>query len=806
MTDFRYALRTLKRQPLFTLMAVLTLALGIGANTAIFSLVYHVLLRRSAFPDAGRLVFVWNSYPKGGGEPSNVSIPDYLDRRSEAPAIEDATLFTPRAVTLTEGAQPEQVVALAVTPSFFTTLRRYPALGRAFREDDARTGADRFVILTDGLWTSHFAADPGVVGRGLRINGETYVVTGVLPRDFELPARHVSLLVPFSFTGAQKSDQERGNEFSEMIARLRPGTTVGQLNQQMRTIVDRLMVSVPDRAQFMRNSGFTGIAIGMRDQEAGDATTWLYLLQAGVVVLLLISCANVANLLLMRASGRQHELAIRAALGAGGGRITRQLLAEGAALSLWGAAGGVVVAAVGVRGLFAMLADQLPETAPAVIHPAVLAFTAAVAALSATVFGLAPALAVARANLADALKQDGARGSAGRRTGTLRRLLVVAETALAVILLVAAGLLAKGFRQLMRVDPGFAASRVLTAQISLPAARYGTAASRREFWRRLVEGTRRIPGVSAAGWTSSVPFSGRTSASSFTVTGRPLGPGEKPPHARLDLVGGDYFHAMGIPLLQGQLFDAGVTADSPRVAIVDQFLAKRQFPDGEAVGRQLNFGSPRNYTIVGIVGTIHDSDLAKPVPEGHIYLSAEQVPAAGAGLVVKSAIGPESLAGAVRSAVQAIDRDQAIANVRTMDQWIEQTLSGRRTPMALLVLFGAVALVLSAVGIYGVLSFGVAQRARELAIRQALGAERRTILALVLRQGLCTAGAGIAVGTVLASLLTRYLKSLLFAVQPLDAAVFAAVGGLLLAVAGLACYGPARRATRVDPAMILREM
>lgn len=806
MTDFSYALRILKRQPVFTLTAVLTLTLGIGANTAIFSLVYHVLLRPSAFPEAGRLVYVWNSYPKGGGEPSDVSIPDYLDRRSEAPAIEDATLFTPRAMTLTDGAQPEQLVGLAVTPSFFTTLGRGPALGRAFRDDDAHTGADRFVILTYGLWTSHFAADPGVVGRSLRINGETYLVTGVLPRDFELPARHVSLLTPFSFTGAQRSNEERGNEFSEMIARLRPGATIGQLDAQMRTIVQRLMTRVPERAEYMRNSGFTGIATGMREQETGDAKTWLYLLQAGVVVLLLISCANVANLLLMRASGRQHELAVRAALGAGGGRITRQLLAEGAALSLLGAAGGVAVAAAGVRGLFAMMAEQLPETAPAVIHPAVLAFTAAVAALSAAVFGMAPALAMARGNLAEALKREGGRGSAGRRTGAFRRLLVVAETALAVVLLVAAGLLVKGFTRLMRVDPGFSASRVLTAQIALPQSRYGTPALRREFWRRLMEGTRQIHGVTAAGLTSAVPFGGRPGSGSFTVTGRPLGPGEKPPHARQDVVAGDYFRAMGIPLLAGQWFDASVTAESPRVAIVDQFLATRQFPDGRAVGRQLNFGSPRNYTIVGVVGTIHDSDLSKPVPEGHIYLSAEQIPSDSMAVTVKSAVMPEGLTGAVRSVVRTIDPGQAMADVRTMDEWMGQTLNGRRTPMTLLAWFGAVALLLSAIGIYGVLSVGVAERARELAIRQALGAGRSTILALVLGQGLRTAGVGIAVGAVLASLLTRYLTSLLFGVEPLDAGVFAAVVALLLAVSAAACYAPARRAMRVDPAMVLREM
>jgi predicted permease len=460
-----------------------------------------------------------------------------------------------------------------------------------------------------------------------------------------------------------------------------------------------------------------------------------------------------------------------------------------------GAAAGVIVAAIGVRGLLAMVTEQLPEVSIAVIHPAVLAFTVVVAVLTAAVFGMVPAVPMIRGNIAPALKQDGTRGSSGKRTGAIRAFLVIAETALAVVLLVAAGLLVKGFARLVRVDPGFAADHVLTAQIVLPRTRYGDSVSQRAFWGRLLEKTRQMPAVTAAGLISSVPFNGNLSSGTYYIAGRPIGPADKPPHARQDMVSGDYFRAMGIPLLDGQLFDGAVSPQSPRVVVVDQFLAQRQFPNASAVGQQLNFGDARNYTIIGVVGTINDSDLAKPVPEERIYYSAEQEPLSRMGLVVKTAMEPAS-----------IDPEQAISEVRTMNQWIALTLSDRRTPMTLLTLFGAVALILAAIGIYGVLSFGVAQRVRELAIRQALGADRGTILSLVLGQGLWTAATGIVVGLLVAGIATQYMKSLLFAVQPFDAGVFAAVSLLLLSVAAAACYVPARRATRVDPVVALREI
>jgi predicted permease len=806
MQDLRYALRTLRRQPTVTLIAVLTLALGIGANTAIFSLLYQILLRPLPYPAADRLVFIWNSYPKGGSEPSDVSIPDYLDRRAGASAIEDAALFRLRDMTLMAGEQPEQFRALAVTPSFFSTLGRGPFLGRAFTAGDATVNADRFIILTHALWTSRFGADPSLVGRDVRLSGEPYTVVGVLPADFELPWRHVALLVPFSFTAAQMSDRERGNEFSFMIARLRPGASIEELNGQMHAIVTRLIDRLPARAAFMRNSGFTGIAIRLRDQLVGDVRTWLYLLQAGVIVLLLIAWANVANLLLVRATGRHREFAIRAALGAGGWRLTRQLLTEGAVLSVCGAGAALVVAAVGVRGLVALAAEQLPETASTSLHPAVLSFALATAVGTTIVFGLVPAISVFRRDSVSALKDDATRASAGTRTGVMRVALVVAETALAVVLLVCAGLLLKSFTRLVRVDPGFSPDHVLTAKVSLSPTRYRGADAQRTFWRRWLENARQVPGITAVGMVSSVPFNGSVSSGTYQVTGHPYGPAEKLPHARQDMVDGDYFRALQIPLLEGRLFNGSDTAESPRVLVVDQFLARRQFPNETAIGKQLNFGDATNYTIVGVVRTINDSDLSQPVPEERIYYDAIQFPLSRMWLVIRTAIDPANVVAQTRAAVQSIDPEQAIADVRTMDQWMAQSLSGRRTPMLLLTLFGIVALVLAALGIYGVVAFSVAQRVREFGIRQALGADRRSILSLVLVHGLRTAAAGVLVGLAASTALTRYLQSMLFGIEAYDAVVFGAATGLLLGVAALACYVPAARATRTDPIVALRDI
>ncbi len=710
-----------------------------------------------------------------------------------------------RPLNLASGGTPEQLRGLAVTPSFFTTLQRQPFLGRGFTEEEAQPQADRFAILTFALWKSRFGSDASIVGQDIRLNGEAYRVVGVLPADFDLPSRDISLLVPFAFTPQQMSDQGRGNEFSSMIARLKPGATVDLVNAQMKTIVDRNLDRLPQFQSFARTSGFGGYANPIRDELVGDVRTPLYVLQVGVLVVLLIACANVANLLLMRATGRYRELAIRTTLGAGRGRLIRQMLTEGVVLSLLGAIGGLALGMAGVRALIALSSRQIPGMADASLHPAVLVFTLALAVATGLVFGVVPAISVVRGNTATILKDDATRGSAGRGTGLMRSTLVILEIALALMLLVGAGLLIKSFARITSVDPGFSTENVLTTQLSLPATRYADAAARRTFWQRLVEKASAMPGVTSVGLTSNVPFNGNVGSGSYSIVGYTPGAGEAAPHGRQEIVGADYFKAMQIPLIEGRLFTDGDTADSQPVVVVDKYLADKYFAKKSAIGQQIRRGGPQAFTIVGVVGTINSIDLGMPVTKERIYYPVAQQPRPSMALTLKTGLDPQTLVPQVRQAVQSLDPEQPLADVRTMDQWVLRSLENRRTPMMLLALFGAVALILSAIGIYGVLAFGVAQRVREFGIRQALGADQKSILRLVLRQGMITTGIGLGVGLVGAFLLTSLLKSMLFGVGTRDVPVFAGVTLLLLAVAIAACYVPAKRATEVDPMIALRD-
>ncbi|MDA1093846.1 MAG: ABC transporter permease [Acidobacteria bacterium] len=684
-----------------------------------------------------------------------------------------------------------------VTPSFFSTLGRQPALGRGFAETDAAKGADRVAVLTHALWTTRFGADGGLVGRSIQLDGEAHDVVGVLPADFELPSQDIALLLLFAFTPEQMSDGERGSEFSSMIARLAPGATVAALDAQLATIADRVLDRLPARRAFAERSGFSGYAVPIREQLVGDTRTSLLVLQGSVILVLLIACANVANLLLMRATGRGPELAIRATLGAGQWRLVRQMLTEGMVLALLGGAAGVAVGLFGIRAL----AVTTPGIAAPTLNLAVLGFTLGVTVTTGLVFGLVPALAVVGRAADSQLKEDSARSTAVRTTGRIRRLLVVTETALALMLLVAAGLLLKSLTRLQDVDPGFSTESVLTASIDLPATQYPDATARAGFWRRATDDLAALPGVTAVGLTSNVPFSGNVGSGSYMIDGYTPGPSEAAPHGRQEVVGGDYFRAMQIPLVSGRVFTDTDTATRPPVVVIDEYLVNRYFVGQDPIGRQIRRGGPDTpaFTIVGVVGTVNSIDLGEPVMKERLYYPVAQQPRAGMTLLVKTALDPAGFAPQIRSTVQSIDPERPVTNMRTMSQWKSLSLDGRRTPATLLALFGGVAVLLSAIGTYGVLAFGVAQRVREFGIRQALGADSRSIISLVLAQGLRTVGLGLVLGVVGALALTRFLQSLLFGVGQYDLGVFAGVTAILLVVALAACYIPARRATTIAP-------
>ncbi|HVJ26425.1 MAG TPA: ABC transporter permease, partial [Vicinamibacterales bacterium] len=788
MQDIRYAWRSLRKQPIFTLIAVLTLTLGIGANTAIFSLVYQILLRPLPYAHQDRLVFVWNSYPLMNLAKASVSIPDYIDRKTQADTIEDAALFSGRALTLADGGEAERIPALQVTPSFFSTLGRQPMLGRAFTEEEAKPGADKQVILAHGLWRTRFGGDTSIVGRDVRLSSEVYKVVGVLPPDFELPGREIGALVPFAFTAQQMSDAGRGNEFSQMIARLRPGATIDLANSQFKMIVDRNLQRLPQSADFVKTSGFTGYAVRMQDEIVGDTRQPLMLLQMGVLLVLFIACANVANLLLMRATGRGRELAIRTTLGAGQWRLMRQMLTEGLVLSLLGAIGGLVLGFAGLRALIALAVGQIPGATNASLHLPVLGFTLLLAVVTGLIFGLVPAIAAIRGNAALMLKEDATRGSAGRSTGFMRAALVVGETAVALMLLIGAGLLIKSFARLQQVDPGFDRQNVLTAQLGLPTARYPNPADRAQFWSRLVEKTQQIPGVTSVGLTTNVPLNGSVSSGSYSIVGYTPAQGEAAPHARQETVGADYFQAMKIPLIEGRYFTGTDITGAAPVAIVDQFMVEKYFKGRSAIGQEIQRGdstSPR-IRIVGVVGTINGIDLGMPVTKERIYRPMLQQPPGGMALVLKTGLDPTTVVSQVRAAVKQIDPEQPLVDVRTMEEWVDRSLAIRRAPTTLLTIFGGVALLLSAIGIYGVLAYGVTQRVREFGIRQALGANQKSILSLVLKSGMMRVALGMAIGLVGALALSTYLESMLFGVSTKDVPVFATVTVVLFAVALLA--------------------
>ena len=808
MSYLRLALRSLSKSPGFTLVAVLTLALCIGANSAIFSVVNAVLLKPFPYPESDRLAYVNNSYPGINLAKAGVSIPDYFDRMERAPSIEDGAIFSWQNYNLSNESQPVRTLGIQTSASLFSTLRVPPALGRVFTPEETEPGAASVVVLSHELWRDWFGARETVLGETITLSGVPYEVIGVMPESFYFPQPWVKLWVPFVVHPAQRTIAERGNEYSEMIVRLKPDATVAGLSADCATIVAQNIEHYPEFRPFVESSGFTGVASSLLDETVAEVRPMLWLLQAGVIAALLIGCANVANLLLTRAVARERELAIRSALGATRGGIIRQLLTESLLLFAIGGGLGLLVALWGLSGMQALGIANLPRGHSVELNQSVFLFTLGCAGLTGVGFGLLPALQASRPQAGDAFRAAGGRTTAGRRQRVLRNTLVVTEIALSLMLVTTAVLLTRSFWHLQHQSPGFESSSVLTARLFLPEQVYPDATDRVTLSNRVLDDLRNLPGVERAGLTSTIPFGVDNSQGTYHIEGLELSEGQASPHGQMRSVSPGYFETMQIPLQQGRLFNQHDHADAENVVIIDRVLAERYWPGENPVGRRLYRGDPapeNMLTIVGVVAAVKHSGLDDPVRKETVYFPYAQRPLRGMTLTLRTSLPPESLIDDVRASVLRSDANLPIYNVRTMAGRIEESLINRRAPMLLLAMFSGMAVLLAALGIYGVLAFSVGQRTKEIGIRMALGALARNVLMLIVGQGLRLVVYGMLLGTAGYLALSHLLRHLLFEIAPTDPWAIAAAIGVLGTVALLACLLPAQRAARVSPIEALRD-
>jgi len=813
LTDLRYSLRGLLAKPSFALVAVLTLALGIGANTAIFSVLYGLMLRPLPYPDGDRLVEVYNSYPNMGLLNAGSSIPDFLDRREQATSLEDLALYTGAPFNLAdEGARPERLNGLMATPSLFTTLRVPAAIGRVFADEHAVIGNERVVVLSHALWKNRFNADATIVGRDVRLSGQPYRVLGVMPEGFGFPNRNTQLWVPFAFTDAQRSDNERGNEYSSSIGRLKPGATVTALNSEFDAIVarnaERIAASSADGAQdaaaFYAGGNFTGRAENLRDYQTGDSRQAVLLLQGAVLLVLLIAVANVANLMMTRLSTRQKELSVRNALGASRMRIVRGVLVESMLLAVAGGAAGLLIAQLAIGLLARMVRSNGGDYLPS-LDLQVLGFAVVLTLATGLVAALIPVVSLLRLNINDVIKEGGRLSGGGRGAVWSRNALVIGQIAMATVLLIGAGLLLSSFRSLQQQSPGFRPANLVTAMVSLPGSKYPDTATRAAFYEQVLERLRAQPGVQQAGYVSSLPFSGNNASGSYYIDGLEVPSGQPSPHGMQRQVDEQYFEAMGITLLKGRTFEQADSADAQSVVIIDELLADRYFKDRDPIGQRINRGDGTPWsTIIGVVATIRHGSLSADTTKETLYHPYRQQNSPFGSFVVRSTLPAEQVLPALRDAVLAVDPEQPLFDVKSLDERIAMSISAQRYVMSLVAAFAGVALLLSAIGIYGVLAFTVASRTGELGVRMAIGAGARQILKLVLGQGAWLTGIGLLIGLVGALLAAHAASALLFGVQPFALSVYAPVLLFLGATAMFACWLPARRASRIDPLVALR--
>ena len=817
-SDIRQAFRLLWKDKAFTLTAALTLALCIGANTALFSVVHNVLLRPLPVPESDQIVLMGNAYPGAGASIGGSSgVPDYYDRLRDVKVFEEQALYQGRNLSIDQNGTPTRVRATLVTPSYFRLLRVAPALGRTFSEQEGEPGNEKKAVLSYSLWQSQFGGDPQAIGKDIRLDGQPYNIIGVMPKGFYFLNPNVMLWTPLAFTAQQKDDQQRHNNSWQNIGRLKPGASIQQAQQQVDAVNAANLIRFPQYKELLINAGFHTTVDRLQDTLVKDIRATLYLMWGGALFVLLIGCVNVANLVLVRSRARMKELATRLALGAGRWRVGRQLVTESVLLTLVSAGIGLLVGYAALRLLGTLDIQELPRGEEIRLDGVVIAYTLAIAAVIGFVLGLIPVANVLPANLTSVLREEGRSGTAGVGARTLRRALVVAQVGFAFILLVGAGLLFASFRQVMAVDPGFNVDGVLTASITLPRARYDDDDKLRAFTDEALRRLRALPGVSAAGATDTIPFGGNNNDSVIIAEGYQMKPGESViSPSRIELSPG-YFNAMGVTLLRGRFFDERDAAKAQRAVIVDEKLAKRFWPDQDAVGRRMylpqdinNLLAVNDKTVyLYVVGVIRDMKLHALTEDkqtvGAYYFPMAQSVSRGMTFAVKTAGDPIALSNSVRSALSELDRELPVYDIQTMDARMEKSLVSRKSPVLLSLSFGVVALFLSAIGIYGVLAYLVTQRTKEIGIRIALGSSTRSIFELVLREGLVLIAGGFVLGAIGAVLLRKSLESQLFGVSSSDPLVLVAVTVILAFVAVVACALPARRATLIDPIVALTE-
>jgi putative ABC transport system permease protein len=796
--DLRHGARLLLRAPGFTCVAVAALAIGIGANTAIFSVVHALLLKPLPYGDPERLAVIWEHNLPRDRKNNVVSPGNFIHWREMQQTFEDLSAVSMTfSATLTGAGDPEKLPVQFVSASFFQLLAVPPAIGRAFTADEDRPGV-RVVVMSDRLWTRRFAADPEVLRRPVTIDGNPYTVLGVMPPGFSYLDKTVDLWVPVGFSAEARTPRGR---WLTVLGRVKPGITMEQAQQDMARVHTELVRLFPEF-----NTGWTARVVPLEQQLTGDIRPALFVLLAAVTFVLLIACANVANLLLARATARHRELAVRAALGAGRGRLVRQLLAESLLLSIAGGASGLVLAWWSVRVLRAVVAEHLPvqRLETVAIDAWVLGFTVAASLASGVLFGLVPALTASGGTLTTALREGGRAGS-GSRGNRARRAFVVVEVALALVLLAGAGLLIRSFIGLLNVNAGFDPARTVTMSVSLPGSRYREPADRTQFFQRLFERIEALPGVEAAGAVSFLPLTGLGAATSYEIVGEEQPPAGNEHVADVRVVSNEYFKAMGIPLVRGRLFNEPDKADATNRIVINEAMARRHWPGQDPLGKRVrvNWNDTRDDEVIGVVGDVRHTSL-EATPRSMTYWPHARFAYPSMTIAIRTTADAPATARAAVAIVREQDADLAVADIRTMGDVVAESVAQRRLTMQIILAFALSALVLAAVGIYGVIAYGVTERTQEIGIRMALGAQRSDVLGMIVGEAMLLTAIGVGAGLAGGLAVTRLMTGLLFNVRPYDPLTFAAVALTLAAIGAAASYLPGRRATRVDPVIALR--